>query len=161
MSIYEIRILVHFSPISLISTLLLLRQLKILLERTLKLFSIKERRGSCNFKNVYIAFKLTFKFGSSICLLRISMKWQLERYWINYSGYSMANFFRLWMASILFFHSLLLDMSMYVCIWLNSWGNCDIFTKFFLYPLEPSIRSFTFVSTFIVLSSELIDVFLL
>ena len=152
---------VHFSAISLISTLLLLKQLNILLERTLKLFSIKPLRGSCNFINVYIAFILTFKFGSTICLLRISIKWQLDLYWMNSSGYSTANFLICWTAYIRFFHSLLFDKSIYVCISLNYCGNCEIFTKFFLYPLEPSILSFTFVSTFIVLNSEFIDVFLL
>lgn len=70
----------HFSAISFTSTLALLKALNILVHRTLKLFSTSFSRGSKTSKNTSIAFTLTFKLGSETCLLKISIKWQLDLY---------------------------------------------------------------------------------
>lgn len=73
----------HFSAISFTSTLALLKALNILVHKTLRLFSTSFSRGSKTYKKTSIAFTLTFKLGSETCLLRISIKWQLDRYCTN------------------------------------------------------------------------------
>ena len=92
-SIYESSSFVHFSPISFTSIFWLLRQLNRLLVRTLRLFSISGRIILFNSTKIYIAFNVTLWLGSFICLLRMSIKWQLDRNWTNSWGNWSASFF--------------------------------------------------------------------
>ena len=91
--IYERSTFVHFYPISFTSIFWLLRQLNKLLVRTLKLFSMRGRIILYSYSKISIAFNVTLWLGSLICLLRMSMKWQLDRNWTNSWGYWSASFF--------------------------------------------------------------------